>query len=76
MAGGVFEGFLLSRLFDTWAYGSAPKFFRTPEYYWLGFLLITLPTYLFAIVAGNVVHALAVKICTPRLPKKEPVKTE
>ena len=76
MAGGVFEGFLLSRLFDTWAYGAAPKFFRTPEYYWLGFLLITLPIYLFSIVAGNVVHALAVKLCSLKLPKKQPATTE
>ncbi len=63
MAGGCFEGFLLSRLFDVWVYDAAPAAWRKPDKYWLCFLLISLPIYFISILLGKAVHTIAVKLC-------------
>lgn len=58
MAGGCFEGYMLSRLFDVWIYSTVPAW-HTPEKYPLIFLCITIPVYLISILGGKVLHGLA-----------------
>lgn len=70
MSTGVFEGFLLSRLFDVWVYATAPGFFRQPENYWLGFLCLTLPIYIFSLLLGKMVHFVSTKLMGLIFPKK------
>ena len=74
MAGGCFEGFLLSRLFDVWVYDAAPAAWREPDKYWLCFLAITLPVYFASIVLGNLVHAGAVKLSGILMQRKQPTQ--
>lgn len=59
MSGGVFEGFLLSRLFDVWVY-DAVSFWHTPEKYPLIFACVTIPVFLASVTVGHYVHKLAV----------------
>lgn len=59
MAGGVMEGYILSRLFDVWIYGKV-KFWHTPQTYWLIFICITIPVFLISVTAGHYVHKLSV----------------
>lgn len=58
LAGGVMEGYILSRLLDVWVYGKV-SFWHSPEYYPLIFLCVTLPVFLVSITAGHYVHKLA-----------------
>lgn len=60
-AGGVFEGYMLSRLFDVWLYDCF-KQWHMPETYPLLFLCVTIPIFLASILMGKAVHALAVKL--------------
>lgn len=60
-SGGVFEGYILSRLLDIWVYAKFPQW-HTPEKYLLGYFLITIPIYLISLLAGKAVHTLAVKL--------------
>lgn len=60
-AGGVFEGYILSRLFDVWLYDCF-KQWHTPEKYPLLFISVTIPIFLISILIGKAVHALAVKL--------------
>lgn len=62
-SGGVFEGYLLSRLLDVWIYDCFPRWHR-PEFYPLLFLCVTVPVFLCSIAAGRLVHRLAVRITT------------
>lgn len=71
LAGGCFEGYLLSRLFDVWVYAAAPASWRQPERYWLCIVAITIPIFLISILMGKAVHALAVKLTDLILPKKK-----
>lgn len=71
LSGGVFEGFLLSRLFDVWVYTTAPRFFRLPENYWLCFLCLTLPIYICSLLLGKIVHYVSVKLMVLIFPKKK-----
>lgn len=64
MSGGVFEGYILSRLLDVWLYDCFPQW-KTPEYYPIVFLCVTIPIYLFAILSGKLVHTAAVKLTAP-----------
>lgn len=67
-SGGVFEGYILSRLFDVWVYAQFPQWHH-PEKYWIGYLCITLPIFLVSIVLGKAVHTLAVRLTAPAAPK-------
>lgn len=59
MSGGVFEGYILSRLLDVWIYGRV-SFWHDPKSYPLIFCFVTIPVFLISITAGNMVHRLAV----------------
>lgn len=72
MAGGVFEGYILSRLFDVWIYGKFPQW-HEPKYYPLILLVITVPVFLCSILMGKGTHALVELILKP-FRKKAPVK--
>lgn len=61
LSGGVFEGYLLSRLLDVWVYGLLPQW-HTPECYPLLFICVTIPVFLCSILAGKAVHTLAAKL--------------
>lgn len=69
-AGGCFEGYILSRLFDVWIYNQVPQW-HTPEKYPLIFLCITLPVFLLSLTAGRAVHAVAQRLAKPA-PAKVP----
>lgn len=61
LSGGVFEGYLLSRLLDVWVYGLVP-FWHAPEYYPLVFLCVTMPVFFLSAVCGRVLHHIAIRI--------------
>lgn len=69
LAGGTFEGYILSRLFDVWIYGRV-RFWHRPETYILIFLCVTVPVFLISVTAGKFTHDLAV-----RLTRKKPRHT-
>jgi len=75
LAGGVFEGYLLSRLFDVWVYTEAPRSWREPDKYWLCFIAITIPIFIVSILMGKATHTVAVKISDRIFPKKEKAPT-
>ena len=61
LSGGVFEGYILSRLFDVWIYNTVPQW-HSPDKYLLIFVCITLPVFLVSLLAGKAVHTLSVQI--------------
>lgn len=65
MAGGCFEGYILSRLLDVWVYGLVPQW-HTPEKYPLVFLCITIPIFLVSLCAGKLVNWLTGKLLKSR----------
>lgn len=69
MAGGVFEGYILSRLLDVWVYGEV-KFWHSPEKYILIFLCVTVPVFLVSVTAGRLTHGIAVWLTGGRKKKK------
>lgn len=72
MAGGCFEGYILSRLFDVWIYGTVPQW-HMPAKYPLIFLCITLPVFAISVTAGKGVHTLAGWLCRDRKEEKSAV---
>lgn len=70
MAGGVLEGYILSRLLDVWVYDQV-AFWHTPKKYYLIFFFVTIPVFLVSVTAGRYVHKLSVFLTRPR--KKQPV---
>jgi len=70
MAGGVLEGYILSRLFDVWIYDQV-TFWHTPGKYSLIFLFVTIPVFLISVTAGRYVHKLSVFLTRER--KKQAV---
>lgn len=54
LSGGVFEGYLLSKIFDLWTYPLV-KQWHTPEKFWLVFLVITVPTFICSLLLGKLV---------------------
>ncbi len=72
MAGGVFEGYLLSRLFDVWIYGKVPQW-HEPKYYPLILLCVTVPVFLISVLMGKGAHALVEWMWMP-FQKPEPAK--
>ena len=65
LSGGVFEGYMISRLFDVWIYGTVPQW-HTPAMYPVIFLCITVPVFLISILSGKAVHSLALRLTAPR----------
>jgi hypothetical protein len=65
LSGGVFEGYILSRLMDVWFYNCLPQW-HTPELYPLLFLCVTIPIFTVSILSGKALHELAQRICRPR----------
>lgn len=55
---GCLEGFLLSRLFDTWVYDLLPRW-HTPKKYGLLYLCVTIPIFFASILLGKLVHGLS-----------------
>lgn len=64
LSGGVFEGYLLSRLLDVWVYDCIPRW-HSPELYPLLFLCVTIPVFLISILAGKAVHHIAARMTRP-----------
>lgn len=58
LAGGVFEGYLLSKIFDLWTYPLV-KQWHTPDKLWLVFLVVTVPTFICTLLLGKLVSTLA-----------------
>ena len=75
LSGGVFEGYLLSKIFDLWTYPLV-KQWHTPEKFWLVFLVITVPTFICTLLLGKLVStaADAISNCIPWYQKKTTVK--
>ncbi len=71
MAGGVFEGYLLSRLLDVWIYNEFRQW-HDPKYYLLILVCITLPVFAASILMGKATHSLVALICRPLLQKLPP----
>ena len=65
LSGGVFEGYILSRLLDTWLYSLLPQW-HTPGKYPLLFICVTIPIFIISIIAGKALHELAQRICRPK----------
>jgi len=61
ISGGVFEGYILSRLLDVWIYDTV-KQWHDPRYYWLIFICITVPVFLISLTAGKAVHEVSAAI--------------
>ena len=75
ISAGAFEGYILSRLLDVWIYspnsyktwnggilaplGEVIAQWRDPRYYWLLFLCITIPVFLFSLCAGKAVNCVS-----------------
>lgn len=69
LSGGVFEGYILSRLFDVWIYGTVSQW-HTPAMYPVIFLCITVPVFIISILAGKAVHTLALRLTAHRRAKE------
>ena len=55
LSGGVLEGYILSRLFDVWIYGTVPQW-HSPDKYILIFLCVTLPVFAVSLLSGKLVN--------------------
>lgn len=73
LSGGVFEGYILSRLLDVWIYAAVPQWHK-PAMYPMIFLCVTIPVFIISILAGKGVHTLALKLTASRQ-KKAPAHT-
>ena len=72
VAGGCFEGYILSRLLDVWLYNLLPQW-HTPTKYPLLFICVTIPIYLLSILAGKGIHYLTTQ-CLTLFSKKKAMK--
>ncbi len=73
LSGGVFEGYLLSKIFDLWTYPLVRQW-HTPDKLWLVFLVVTVPTFVCTLLLGKLV-SLAAEAISNRIPwykKKTP----
>ena len=68
LSGGVFEGYIISRLFDVWAYNLFTQW-HSPKYYPLLTVCVTIPIYILSILSGKVLHELSQRICRPKSAK-------
>jgi surface polysaccharide O-acyltransferase-like enzyme len=66
LAGGVFEGYLLSKIFDIWTYPLVRQW-HTPDKFWLVFLVVTVPTFICTLLLGKLV-SLAAEAISDRIP--------
>lgn len=69
MAGGVFEGYILSRLLDVWVYQLVPQW-HTPEKYPLIFICVTVPIFIAAVLMGKAVHWMTEQLLKIRIKSK------
>ena len=60
-SGGVFEGYILSRLFDVWVYAQFPQW-HSPEKYPIAYVCITIPIFIVSLLLGKAAHTLAEKL--------------
>lgn len=74
LAGGCFEGYLLSKIFDIWTYPLVRQW-HTPEKFWLVFLVITLPTFVCTLLLGKCVNLVSTWLTGLILPGKKDAKT-
>ena len=76
LSGGVFEGYILSRLLDVWIYGTVTQW-HSSEYYPLIFVCVTIPVFVISLLAGKAVNTLSGAITRGiwRLTEKTPVKS-
>lgn len=58
LSGGVFEGYLLSKIFDLWTYPLVRQW-HTPDKFWLVFLVVTVPTFICSLLLGKLVSMAA-----------------
>lgn len=58
LSGGVFEGYILSRLLDVWIYGTV-KQWHSPDKYVLIFVCVTIPVFVISLMAGKLVSTLS-----------------
>ena len=58
LAGGVFEGYLLSKVFDIWTYPLFKQLHR-PGQFWKLFLVVTVPTFICTLLLGKLVNCLS-----------------
>lgn len=77
LAGGCYEGYMLSLIPDLCVYGLVRQW-HTPEKWWLVYLCVTIPIFLVSLLAGKLVHTLAMKITSwlPGFRSRENVKYE
>lgn len=66
LSGGVFEGYLLSKIFDIWTYPLV-KQWHTPDKLWLVFLVVTVPTFICTLLLGKLV-SMAADAISNRIP--------
>ena len=66
LSGGVFEGYMLSKIFDLWTYPLVRPWHR-PDRFWLVFLVITVPTFICTLLLGKMI-SLAVEAISNRIP--------
>ena len=66
LAGGVFEGYLLSKIFDIWTYPLVRQW-HAPDKFWLVFLVVTVPTFICTLLLGKLV-SLAAEAISDRIP--------
>ena len=66
LSGGVFEGYLLSKIFDLWTYPLVRQW-HTPDKFWLVFLVITVPTFICTLLLGKLV-SMAADAISNRIP--------
>ena len=55
---------LLSRLLDVWIYNTVPQW-HTPAMYPVILVCITVPVFIVSVLAGKLLHELALRICRP-----------
>ncbi len=58
LSGGVFEGYILSRLLDVWVYGTVSQW-HSPEKYPLIFLCVTIPVFVISLLSGKLVNSIS-----------------
>ena len=73
LAGGCFEGYILSRLFDVWIYAQFPQW-HSPRYYPVLLLCVTVPVCLASVLLGKGTHVLAELLSKPFYKLAQPKK--
>ena len=69
IAGGTLEGYILSRLLDVWVYDLFPNW-HTPSRYLILYICVSIPIFIFAVLAGKLTHTISQKIVEKTKSKK------